>query len=148
MTLVYGIGRGLRSNLIPLIACASLQAVCCTICGLVTGGSDGGGAGGWGASRLYMHPELPQELAFNVHVRSGYRAGLSPGQCVCSILQWHNETGVLQLDACLPALTQHSGASSRTTSYCDLHDNFDGIDTGSGAPNVSLSTVQFAGAPY
>lgn len=32
-------------------------------------------------------------LQFNPHVRSGYRAGMSPRQCLCSIFQYHNETG-------------------------------------------------------
>ena len=32
-------------------------------------------------------------LQFNRYVRSGYRAGMSPRQCLCSMFQYHNETG-------------------------------------------------------
>jgi hypothetical protein len=37
--------------------------------------------------------EAPPVLQFNNYVRSGYRAGMSPRQCLCSMFQYHNEIG-------------------------------------------------------
>ena len=37
--------------------------------------------------------EAPPVLQFNKYVRSGYRAGMSPRQCLCSMFQYHNEIG-------------------------------------------------------
>ena len=71
--------------------------------------------------RLVWYDELPAVLQYNRYVRSGYRAGVhccmrcafclqqgwrlistrplagyTCGECACSILQYHNETGALQ----------------------------------------------------
>ncbi|KAK9807384.1 hypothetical protein WJX73_010328 [Symbiochloris irregularis] len=42
---------------------------------------------------LYWFEDAPADLQFNRYIRSGYRAGLSYGECVCSVFQYHNETG-------------------------------------------------------
>ncbi|KAK9815212.1 hypothetical protein WJX72_000048 [[Myrmecia] bisecta] len=47
----------------------------------------------WDGSELYWFDELPDELRFNIDVRSGYRAGMTYWQCLKSIFQYHNETG-------------------------------------------------------
>lgn len=54
----------------------------------------------WDGQRLYWFDEAPPVLQYNEFVRSGYRAGMSYRQCACSILSYHNETGVWQ---CLAA---------------------------------------------
>lgn len=53
-------------------------------------GADGGAPG---RPRLYSFDDAPAVLRYNKYIRSGYRAGLSPGQCCASVLQLHNETG-------------------------------------------------------
>eukprot|EP00884_Botryococcus_braunii_P010567 jgi/Botrbrau1/19511/Bobra.0035s0011.1 len=47
----------------------------------------------YGPDRLYWFDEAPPQLQFNKYIRSGYRAGLSPCQCVHSWFYLHNETG-------------------------------------------------------
>ena len=46
--------------------------------------------------------EAPPVLQFNPYVRSGYRAGMSPQQCLCSMFQYHNETGARARCTTLP----------------------------------------------
>ncbi|GAB4819451.1 hypothetical protein N2152v2_006497 [Parachlorella kessleri] len=53
--------------------------------------------------RLYSFEEAPPTLQYNKYIRSGYRAGLSYGQCLGSMLCCHNETGNI-LTHLLPAL--------------------------------------------
>jgi predicted membrane channel-forming protein YqfA (hemolysin III family) len=42
---------------------------------------------------LYGREEVWKHLAFNKYVHHGYRMALTPGQCLRSMLQLHNETG-------------------------------------------------------
>lgn len=55
--------------------------------------SNGNSGRYWDGSRLYWFDEAPAVLQFNRFVRSGYRAGLKPCDCLRSILEYHNETG-------------------------------------------------------
>ncbi|PSC76465.1 progestin and adipoQ receptor family member 4 [Micractinium conductrix] len=45
-----------------------------------------------GCRRLYAWEDAPAALRFNEHIRTGYRAGYTYGQCCASVLGWHNET--------------------------------------------------------
>lgn len=70
----------------------------------MTGGFSGGEELRWDSLQLYTREEAPAILQFNPHVKSGYRAGLTPAQCLCSIFKCHNETGPPSklLVCCLP----------------------------------------------
>ncbi|DBA84039.1 hypothetical protein WJX77_000100 [Trebouxia sp. C0004] len=46
-----------------------------------------------GHSKLYWWDEVPAVLQFNPYIKSGYRAGLTPQECVGSLFHCHNETG-------------------------------------------------------
>lgn len=60
----------------------------------------------WDGQRLYWFDEAPPALQYNKHVRSGYRAGMTYRQCVCSIFSYHNETGAWTTVAVRPAHRQ------------------------------------------
>lgn len=47
-------------------------------------------------------------LQYNKFIRSGYRAGLTYPQCLCSMFQLHNETGGQAREGAAPAFNQNS----------------------------------------